>query len=250
MCTATWLALDGPSSYALYFNRDESRLRGRAQPPAILPQTPEEIATAGPPILAPRDTDAGGTWMAVNGSGITICVLNRYQDAERVPVPADRSRSRGLLVRDLAACTGLDQVASKLRNPHQELDRYSAFTILAAAPNEVPAVFQWTGRALLGPATPSWPVSSSGHDDAAAARERGALWREISAGRGGTPDEALAFHRSHRPERGALSPCMHRPVASTVSLTVVRVEADRVGMQYADGPPCTTPLGEPVWLER
>ena len=59
-----------------------------------------------------------------------------------------------------------------------------------------------------------------------------------------------AFHRSHEPQRGALSPCMHREEATTVSLTVIEVSARVVSMAYAAGPPCRTELGPPRRLER
>lgn len=245
MCTATWLTLAAPGSYELFFNRDESHLRGRARSPEIL---------EGKAILAPRDTDAGGTWIAANAQGVTVCLLNRYKDAERVPVAQDRRRSRGLLVLDLATSGSVAEVANALEA--EELDRYPAFTVLAAAPDgEEPTAFHWTGRELLTPETPIWPVCSSGYDAEAATRARQALWREMSGlEMSGTStdatDQALELHRSHRPERGALSPCMHRFEASTVSLTVVSVEAHRVGMRYADGPPCTTPLSDPIWMAR
>ena len=246
MCTATWLELPAPGSYELYFNRDESRLRGRATPPAIV------TSDGGPDLLAPRDADAGGTWIATSALGVTVCLLNRYQDAERASVPKHRRRSRGLLVFDLATSGSVADV--ELALGRQELDRYPAFTVLAMAAGAEsrsrPTAFHWTGRELLPPEPPSWPVSSSGHDAEAATHARQLLWREIADGGGGTPEQALALHRSHRPERGALSPCMHRFVASTVSLTMVHVEPNRVGMRYADGAPCTTPLGDMVWMAR
>ncbi|MDA8018675.1 MAG: NRDE family protein [Thermoanaerobaculia bacterium] len=242
MCTATWIALPEPGSYELYFNRDESRARGRALPPARLGDH-DDIS-----VLAPRDADAGGSWIAANSRGVAVCLLNRYQDAERVAVPEDRRRSRGLLVLDLATSASVSEVARRLSR--QELERYPAFTVLAAHPDQPPVSFRWTGSDLLPPEQPSWPVSSSGYDADAAARARRELWLEIANDRAGTPEQALELHRSHRPARGAVSPCMHRADASTVSLTVLRIESERIGMRYADGPPCTTLLGEPIWIPR
>lgn len=244
MCTATWLPLDGstePSSYALLFNRDESRLRGRATTPSVFRAEP-----GVPWLLAPRDADAGGTWIAANEHGLTVALLNRYRDAERIVPPADRTRSRGLLVLDLAIATEIGDVGDELRR--QELDRYPAFTVLVAAPGARPTQIHWTGRDLIGPLPVDWPVSSSGLDARAASAARRELWREIRGDEAGTLEQALELHRSHRPERGALSPCMHRFVASTVSLTVVRVDAKQVSMAYADGPPCEIALGETVTL--
>jgi hypothetical protein len=43
---------------------------------------------------------------------------------------------------------------------------------------------------------------------------------------------------------------MHREDAATVSATEVRVDARTVALRYAPGPPCTTPFGPWLELER
>lgn len=248
MCTASWLRRDG--GYEIFFNRDESRLRARAEPPA---RRTADGTAEGVSILAPRDPDGGGTWIAANEHGVTVALLNRYREASLRPVPENRRRSRGLLVLDLAASPGVEAVEAELHA--QELDRYPAFTVLAATPFDTVAggvrTFTWNGEELRGPETPRPPLSSSGFDAAGAAAARESLWQELrDRGDAESREDILALHRSHYPSKGALSPCMHRFEARTVSLIHVAVTEDRIAMAYADGSPCRTPLGEPVILER
>jgi uncharacterized protein with NRDE domain len=68
-------------------NRDE-RLGRPAEPPTLR----EEDGTQ---MLAPRDLEAGGTWMGVNAHGVFAAITNRF-----APKRSDR-RSRGQLVLDL-----------------------------------------------------------------------------------------------------------------------------------------------------
>ena len=73
MCTATWLIhRDG---FELYFNRDESVRRGAAHAPEIL-------ELDGVRCLAPRDADAGGTWLGVNEHGLAVGLLNAWDGLE------------------------------------------------------------------------------------------------------------------------------------------------------------------------
>ena len=59
-----------------------------------------------------------------------------------------------------------------------------------------------------------------------------------------------ALHRSHRPEAGPLSVCMHHELAGSVSLTRVDVTAGEVTLTYTPGPPGETPAGPAITLRR
>jgi phosphate starvation-inducible protein PhoH len=65
-----------------------------------------------------------------------------------------------------------------------------------------------------------------------------------------TADKLLALHRSHLPERGELSICMHRREAHTVSLSHVRVNDDDVSIDYFAGSPCETTESATTKLQR
>jgi hypothetical protein len=197
------------------------------------------------------DGEAGGSWIAVNELGVSLCVLNAYEVAgPDVPAGGGAFRSRGLLVTDLAGAGAAEQAARSLAAT--DLESYRPFTLLALDAAGGERAFRWDGRALadLGP-KPPMPLVSSGHDVAGAALARGRLLAGMQAAAGGlSPDLLLRFHRSHEPERGPYSPCMHRSDAETVSLSWVRVSPQAVAFAYAPGPPCTTPLGEPLEMAR
>ncbi|MEM7480961.1 MAG: NRDE family protein [Acidobacteriota bacterium] len=235
MCTVTWTSR--PGGYALYFNRDERRSRVAALPPA-------PAVGDGVRYLAPRDPEGGGSWIVASETGWTVCLLNFWASAPLVDA-AERS-SRGLLVTGLAAIDRFERVAE-----HADPRRYRPFTLLVLDPAGEARAFRSDGLEFIRRWAPDPPLlSSSSWDEGSVEGTREELWRASSLATGGTRADALAFMTRHAPERGPASPCMHRPDARTVSLTVVEVGAQRVSMAYADGPPCRHPLAEPVWLPR
>lgn len=247
MCTASWF-FEG-EGYELFFNRDELRTRLPAEPPRAYRL--EGAGTDGVSAILPTDGDARGTWIAVNGWGVSVALLNRYQDAAD-PTTTDRRRSRGLLVRDLAAERSVADVLGHLRR--LELDIYAPFTLLVLEPHSEGSLgarrIFWNGSRLSAPAEPVVPLASSGHDPRGVPATRARLWARHFRDRRPDGESCLAFHRCHLPEQGAHSPCMHRPDALSVSLTRVVVDDERVSMAYADGSPCEAVLSAPVTLER
>src|SRR2546422_8171485 len=69
MCTliAFWRSVPG-NDLVIGMNRDESSMRP-ADPPSILEGTPV--------IVAPRDRQAGGTWVGASGTGLVVALSNR-----------------------------------------------------------------------------------------------------------------------------------------------------------------------------
>ena len=228
MCTVSWFLTE--HGYELFFNRDELRTRQRALPPRAF------TSVSGETVLAPVDSDAGGTWIATNAHGLTVALLNRYQDSAD-PTAADRRRSRGLLVKDLAAASDIDDTVERLRA--MDLTIYAPFTLVLISPSRPPSSLFWNGRRLSAAGTATAPLASSGHHPTAVPAARRALWATLPEIDRQT---CLDFHRSHVPQKGAESPCMHRPDARSVSLTHVVVDDRRIAMAYADGPPCSAPL--------
>jgi hypothetical protein len=248
VCTLSWLPR--ASGYTLAFNRDERRTRAPAHSPSV--RTLEGVA-----VLCPTDGEAGGTWITVNAAGHTVALLNRWDDAPEDPTAAgsaaDAWVSRGLLVLALAPRRDADQVAVALAA--LALPRYRPFTLASVAPDDTPQVFEWNGRRLERSAAvaPNGGLirTSSGFSQAEADRIRGALFREAAAAPGGlTTDSLITLHRSHVPDRGPYSICMHRPEAATVSSTVVTVTAAEARMRYLAGPPCEDPPAFELALAR
>lgn len=241
MCTLSWLP-DG-TGYLLLFNRDERRSRGPALPPA-------RQLIGGTAVLAPRDSDFGGTWIGVNEHGVAAALLNRYDDT-----PADPGAprvSRGLLLASLLAAPTAEALMQDLGAGG--LGHYLPFTVGATGPGSALYLADWTGRTLERSVTrhPGLVRTSSGRDQREAELVRGRVWHELAADAGGVSAEALEhLHRSHRPERGAFSVCMHREEAETQSLTTIRVDASGVSLRYVPGPPClaATPVLARLSLE-
>lgn len=271
MCTVTFLPLpDG--GYLLGTNRDESHRRTEARTPAVR-------TLAGRPVLAPLDGDAGGTWIAADELGRSLCILNGDRPPAS-PVEAG-APSRGLLVLALMADPSAAAVRSalyeRLRRGHL---REKPFKLLVAEPGSggAPARISrvdWDGRRLTAGESdgPTLAVSSTFDTDGVAAYRSRAfaalraavLWPEAERlrrhgeerGTATAPPrldvDALAAlqhrwhasHAEHAAEGDAYSVCMHREDARTVSCTLVRVGPRRVAMRYQPGHPCAgAPLVE------
>jgi hypothetical protein len=242
MCTVAFVPLEG-GGYLLGHNRDERPVRARGEPP-------RQMANAACRALAPRDPEAGGTWIAVNEAGITVCVLNA---ADRSPdrVPA-LPRSRGLAVQYLVCAASVEETRRHLASAQDVLARTRAFHMVAVEPGWRAGGTARVGRFRWDGMDASWETGvapaifvSSLLYPIEVERERTARWR-ARLGQGSLDREALAaFLSAHEPERGPLSVCMHRDDAGTVSRTLVEVTRQAAVMRYRPGPPCT-PWGPDV----
>lgn len=239
MCTLSWIDAHSEQGRVreVFFNRDERLSRGPEQPPFVWAQ-------GAIPFLAPQDRDAGGTWVAVNASGIAIGLLNGYHE-RRGPAPHE-VRSRGLLVRDLASSLMVCEW------PEDELDPapYEPF-VLALLSRENAAVYRWDGRELQWESAPRAPLVSSSFEPQNVRPHREQLWRQWSAD--GPPQDreaALAYHR-HAPNGGdAWSPSMRRSDAATRSLCHLTIANDAVSLAYTPGPPHQTSMEPALTLAR
>jgi hypothetical protein len=227
MCTLSWLPVRG--GYSLFFNRDESPLRGPEVPAAV--HRWDDVT-----LVAPLDSDQGGTWIAANEFGVTVAVLNRYgPETVRTTAP----RSRGQLVRSLATTQSPDLVRHRLAT--SALTDYQPFTLATTAPDSPIYLLAWNGEGLEERAVElrGLVATSSGFSSEAEAARRATL-SQIQAGGPITPEVLEAFHRSHLPVRGPLSPCMHREEAETRSFCRLDVTSDSVEIRHVLGPPCVT----------
>lgn len=240
MCTVSWLIADG--GYELFDNRDESRRRSPALPPRL------EVLE-GVRALAPRDGDAGGTWIGANELGLALALLNAWH--LDVSEPPRGFVSRGLLVRSLLDAGTAAEVEGRLRAA--SLERFRGFCLAAFEPGlPAPRTLTWDG-AELREVAPALPLVSSSLGPQRAHRERRRVLAGLVEGRAPAPlDRELleAFHASHLPERGPWSVCMHREDAHTKSCCHVRVDPREVVVRYAPGPPCRTPFDAPLRLAR
>ncbi|MBM3774140.1 MAG: NRDE family protein [Acidobacteria bacterium] len=247
MCTVSWLHEE--DGYQLLANRDEQRRR----PPAEGPQLQERASVRH---LAPLDGKAGGTWLAVNEFGISICLLNgACLSQSPAPSPATAGarerRSRGLVPLELVrAGSALEACERAWR---LDLAAVSPFTLVILEPGQPAALFEWTGeeKAVLLHADPYMPLISSSFDEAAVnARRRQEFSRKLESA-GKLDAHALYwFHESHGASPDAYSPCMHRADAETVSFSWVRACEQEVGYFYTPAAPCRWRPGETIKLAR
>jgi hypothetical protein len=223
MCTVSWLHQD--DGYQLFCNRDERKTRAIAR-------GPEVIESGAVRFIAPIDCAGGGTWIAVNEYGLSLCLLNGS------PVRSGEApvKSRGHIVMELATATCLAEACA--RAWQTSLLEFAPFRLVLIERGRPAAVMTWDGvsRSIV----PYWwlPLSSSSVDEAGARQVREREFRRVmECGR--TDAEAhLAFHRSHAAQASAYSPCMHRSDAETVSFTRIQVTGLEIFVHYSPASPC------------
>lgn len=249
MCTLTFTDRLGPdgdvasfgTSYRLFFNRDELRTRG----PEIAPT--EAQTKSGVRYIAPTDSDAGGTWIAVNQFGVTVALLNGYVESKG-PAPPEWT-SRGALVRELADVECTRDLWARL-SP-KRLRPYRPSIIAVVAPGEWPVVTRWDGQDAVAVlrADQQLPITSSSDAQDEVRAFRRALYRDTVGQGRPEPDALAAYHRATGPEgTGGFGPCMDRPHSATRSHCEITVRPGEVRFRYAAGPPHITSADQVVTL--
>jgi hypothetical protein len=227
MCTVSFLPND--RGFYLAVNRDEKRARAAALPPSV-------VSLDGARAVFPLQPGAG-TWISANDHGICLALINWHRiDRE----PAGPIRSRGAIIQSLGGKLSLKQVSGALRK--LSLPRLRPFRLLGfSLPEQKIAEWKWDLETLAETEFP-WARChwfSSGYDEPQAELERARLCAERSRQKSaGTLAWLRRLHRSHAPERGPFSICMHRADAVTVSYTEVVFSGRRAVMRYKAGATC------------
>ena len=226
MCTVSWFRTS--LGYVLACNRDERHTRKPAEGPRL-----SKLGEVS--YIAPVDGDHGGSWIAVNQFGLSLCLLNRYlQPTANV----DAFVSRGLLLTQLIDSETAGAVRKILSSI--SLSSYRPFTLLSLD-RRSELVFDWTGSTLTQrfDSESSAPIISSSFVDPRVIEYRRQEFLNLVAAAGQVDAEVLnSFHCSHQPERGPYSVCMHRDEAGTKSRSIVTVNTAMVHFAYQAGPPC------------
>lgn len=223
MCTVSWLYTE--EGYQVFCNRDERLARAAAE-------APRWAVRDGVRYTAPVDPQGGGSWIAANEFGLTLCVLNGAGGAGE--------RSRGLLLLDLVSAHDAESALDRLED--LDLGCHGSFTLLLLQPRRSAMAAVWDGEDLrvFENADPLLPLTSSSVDAAGAGRVRHADFAARLRARGGVLDAALLFdfHASHSGGPGPYSVCMHRTDAATVSFSHVTVQGSDVRFFYSPTAPC------------
>jgi hypothetical protein len=230
MCTVTFIARQ--RGYCLGMNRDEKLTRAAAFPP-----TRKKIV--GGTVLSPSEP-GGGTWIAVNDSGTTFALINWYSVPGQV---LGQAMSRGEVVNSV--CTGDMPDFTDIELGQLPIRSINPFRLIGIFPVPKKVVeWSWDLKKIVRK-NHTWKTQqwiSSGFDELAAQRVRGTTFRKARQQRSdGSLDWLRRLHRSHSPQAGPLSTCMHRSDAATVSYTEVLVSPHRATMRYHAGEPCGSP---------
>ncbi len=236
----TWFVND--DGYELFFNRDERITRSRALAPTL--QQHSDL-NGGLSYISPTDSEAGGTWIAVNEYGVTVCLLNHYQ-FQQIETYKNWT-SRGEIVRQFSSLVDLAEAESLFKA--MNLDDYRAFRMFVIEPAGNNRLLVWDGHAARVERNVASPKSSSSVDAKHVKARRKQLFYDLGLENSTSAKEFIAYHSSHHPERSKESVCMHRADAKTVSLSHVKVGAYDIEFRYADGSPCEATLSEPVMLD-
>ncbi|MEO8138672.1 MAG: NRDE family protein [Gemmatimonadota bacterium] len=224
MCTVSWLP--DRLGYTLCFNRDERLTRAPALPPAVRDGGAVQY-------IAPLDGNFGGTWLASNAFGLSLGILNRYRVPGYVAPPSPRSR--GLLPLQLIAHPTAAEAVAGLGTT--DLGATQPFVLIAVEPGGPVRLAGWDGSTLevTSHARAGLIMTSSSVTEPEVAASRQALFgalHEISV------QQLESLHRSHLPERGRCSVCMHREDAETQSFSEIRVTAHQVSWLHTPDAPC------------
>lgn len=194
----------------------------------------------GRSIVAPRDVQAGGTWLGMNDSGVFAGLTNRPTSA------LDPSRrSRGLLVVDaLAAGSAAEAVAALSELPARA---YNPFNLVVCDAREA-FVVAYEEKAEPRKLSAGPHVIGNGEPDTRRLPKVARLLDEAGEIARGSGEAALpALERlcaGHLPSGAPLeSTCIHAGGYGTRSSLLLRrghrPEQDR--LHFAEGPPCSHP---------
>ena len=227
MCTVTFIARK--HGYALGMNRDERLTRASGLPPS-----PKTIK--GRIVLSPSEP-GGGTWIALNDRGVTFALINWYSVSKRV---TGETVSRGQVVNAAALAEMPNLVDATLAQ--LPLKRINSFRLIGVFPVTRELVEWFWDLESLVCKQRRWENQqwiSSGFDEPAAQRIRGRTFRAaLKENSAGSLDWLRRLHRSHAPQPGPFSTCMHRADAATVSYTEIVLASRQATMRYHSGAPC------------
>lgn len=232
MCTliALWRTVDG-YDVVVGMNRDEAASR---------PSEPPRLLEGDPPVVAPRDAKAGGTWIGASGSGLVVGLSNRRGRA------STSARSRGLIVVDVLRQPSV-AAADILLQREMRAHEYNFWNLFVSSREEL-RFFRYDGELS----------STRGHEglnvltneggnvatDPKVQTVQGLLAKASLRGIDDATRALMSTLRTHASAMGTTALCVHAARGGTVSSTILALSNADPGeniLLYADGPPCSTP---------
>lgn len=210
------------------------------------PSTPPERQDGSPAIIAPRDEEAGGTWIGYNDHGLFAAITNRWTDTDLAG-----ERSRGLLMLDVLRQPDVDTAASTVEAAVTG-DEYEGFYLVAADAASA-VVFEWDGELQVSSLDPGLHVvMNTGFDDRfrypahrpEAAKQQADSARLVRERLGPRADETATDWLNRAGEvlgDHDVGVCVHGDGYGTRSSSLIVISADgEATYRFADGPPCRT----------
>lgn len=224
MCTVL-LAYHYFDSFPLYVaaNRDENRDR---------PAETMRLRDGELRYIAPRDLEAGGTWIGVNEAGVVVAITNRFGS------PPDRSRrSRGELVERALAQRTVAAASSAIL----ALDplAYNGFHLSIASTDVGQIIWSDTTTFHERELEPGIHIVTERSFDAAPSEREAWLRQQIDEVDAPETLDELLLHRAKSGFEGTLVDVPEFNYG-TRSSTLIGIGAD-YRLFYADGPPPAQP---------
>jgi hypothetical protein len=230
MCTliALWRTVPG-FVLVVGMNRDESKSRP-ADPPSALEGTPA--------IVAPRDRQAGGTWIGASGTGLIVALSNRRGRNSTT------ARSRGQLVLEALrqpSVPGVDVFLEREVRAHE----YNFWNLFVASRKEL-RFFRYDGSLSMGRGREGLNVlTNEGGNvptDPKVQLIQG-LFAKASLDADAVVPALQGALRTHASGAVGIGLCVHGQGVGTVSSTILALSNADPGenvLLYADGPPGET----------
>ena len=231
MCTLIALHRTVPGyDLVVGMNRDEDRLRP-AEPPQLLP--------GPPPLVAPRDARAGGTWIGVNEPGLFAGLSNRRGKQSTT------ARSRGLLMLDVLKAPHVRAAQILLEREVAEHE-YNFFN-LAAATREEMRFFTYEGAVRMTRGREGLNVMTNAGGNVEGDEKVATIRSLAGASRWEGGEKAVSWLEGtlrHHGGAGTAALCVHFPGGGTVSSTILALHNADPGQHvllHAQGSPCENP---------
>lgn len=231
MCTLIllWRTVDH-YDVVLGMNRDESAMRP-AEPPTFVDGTP--------PIVAPHDRQAGGTWLGASGNGLVMALSNRRGRNSTA------ARSRGLLLLDALRSPTI-AAADILLQRETQAHEYNLFNLLAVSRREL-RFFRYDGQVSATRGHEGLDVLTNDGGNVTGDPKLELIQNLVAKSSVRSIQDAVrtlqATLRVHA-SGGGVSLCNHAMGGGTVSSTILALSNADPGenvLLHADGAPCQTP---------
>ncbi len=232
MCTliAFWRSVPG-YDLVIGMNRDESAMRP-ADPPAVLDGTPA--------IVAPRDRQAGGTWLGASGTGLVVALSNRRGRT------STSARSRGQLVLGALRQSSVPAVDVSLQREVREHE-YNFWNLIVASRKDL-RFFRYEGELSMNRGHEGLNVLTNEGGNIATDPKVQLVQGLLAKTPARSVEDVIrvlqSTLRTHASGAGGVGLCIHFAGGGTVSSTILAVsnaDPNENVLLYTDGPPCTTP---------